>query len=152
MVMIPKTEAFKWRLFALLVTPYRVWVRAASEDISDWMRTVDRNWVANGPKKSSEDAIYQIALDTEGDMGSYGTINVLTMDGLETGFEREWHQTLRDKASLFNFSLIKLNMALSMYTSSRRIRCGRAFSRTATRCGGICGLPHCYGPLAACQS
>ena len=29
MIMIPKAEQFKWRLIALLVTPYRVWAREA---------------------------------------------------------------------------------------------------------------------------
>ena len=37
MVMIPKAEAFKWRLIAMLVTPYRIWARAAGEDVSAWM-------------------------------------------------------------------------------------------------------------------
>ena len=52
MVMIPKAEAFKWRLIAMLVTPYRIWARVASEDVSSWMKQLNRSWVANGPKKS----------------------------------------------------------------------------------------------------
>ena len=37
LVMIPKAEAFKWRLIAMLVTPYRIWARIAGEDVSKWM-------------------------------------------------------------------------------------------------------------------
>ena len=101
MVMIPKAEAFKWRLIAMLVTPYRVWARVASEDVSSWMKQLDRDWVANGPKKSSESAVYQIALDTAGDVGEYGCINVLMMDDLEKGFEKVQHDNLRAKAEVY---------------------------------------------------
>ena len=55
MVMIPKSEEFKWRVIAMLVTSYRVWAKAASEEASDWMRSLKREWIANGPKKTIGD-------------------------------------------------------------------------------------------------
>ena len=65
MVMIPKAQVGKWRLIAMLVTPYRVWARAAGEDVSRWMSSLDRDWIANGPGKAAEAAAYDIALDIE---------------------------------------------------------------------------------------
>ena len=51
MVMIPKTEAYKWRLVAMLCTNYRVWARRAGEDASRWMAKLNKPWIANGPQK-----------------------------------------------------------------------------------------------------
>ena len=36
MVMIPKAEEDKWRLIAILATPYRIWARRAGEMVSIW--------------------------------------------------------------------------------------------------------------------
>ena len=52
MVMIPKTEAFKYRLIALLTTFYRVWASLAGEQVSRWMTGLRRVWMANPPEKS----------------------------------------------------------------------------------------------------
>ena len=117
MVMLPKAEAFKWRLIAMLVTPYRVWARVAGEDVSTWMKKLRKDWVANGPKKSSEDAVYDIAIETEGDMGEYGIINVFMMDDLEKGFEKVIHSELDKKAAIYDFPTIPLKMALSVHRS-----------------------------------
>ena len=43
MVMIPKTEPYKWRLIAMLCTCYRIWARRAGEDVSRWITTLDRD-------------------------------------------------------------------------------------------------------------
>ena len=50
MVMIPKSEAFKWRLLAILVTPYRIWARAAGEDVSVWMSSLNGDWIVTAPR------------------------------------------------------------------------------------------------------
>ena len=87
MVMIPKSEIGKWRLIAMLVTPYRVWARAAGEDVSRWMASLDREWIANGPGKAAESAAYEIALDTEAAQLNGDMVNVTVMADLEKGFE-----------------------------------------------------------------
>ena len=77
-------EGDQFNIFiGILVTPYRVWARAAATQVSKWMSTLDREWIANGPKKASADAVYDIALDAEAAMGSYGHVNVVMMDDLE---------------------------------------------------------------------
>ena len=130
----------------MLVTPYRVWARAAGEDVSVWMKQLNKSWVANGPKKSSEDAVYDVALDTEADMGEYGMISVLMMDDLEKGFEKVKHAELRSKAEVYCFPPTPLKMALSMYTAQRRIRCWGAYSRAAvSEIGVLAGCPVAMG-------
>ena len=99
MVMIPKAEQFKWRFIAILVTPYRVWAREAGIAVSRWMNSLKRDWIANDPKKSSEDSVYEISLLTEANSGEYGAVNVLMMDDLEKGFEKVLHTNLRKKGS-----------------------------------------------------
>ena len=65
MVMIPKAEQYKWRLIAILVTPYRVWARKNGETVSSWMKGLQRDWIANGPGKAAAQAAYDIALSNE---------------------------------------------------------------------------------------
>ena len=148
MVMLPKAEAFKWRLIAMLVIPYRIWVRAAGEDVSVWMSSLDRDWIANGPKKSAEDAVYQLSIKTEGDASEYGKINVAIIDDLEKGFEKVSHDEIRKKASVYQLPEVIMNTALSMYTGARRIRCGKAYSKAAhTNMGVLAGCPIAMGLL-----
>ena len=148
MVMIPKAEAFKWRLIAMLVTPYRIWARAAGEDVSVWMSSLNRDWIANGPKKSAEDAVYQLSIKTEGDASEYGRVDVAVIDDLEKGFEKVSHDELRSKARVYRFPEVIMNVALSMYTGARRIRCGKAFSKAAhTQVGVLAGCPIAMGLL-----
>ena len=103
LVMIPKAEAYKWRLIAMLVTPYRVWARMEGEKVFVWMSSLKRTWIANGPKQSAEDAVYEIALQTEADLGEYGKTNVIVLDDLEKGFEKVTHSNLCDKAKVYDF-------------------------------------------------
>ena len=148
LVMIPKAEAFKWRLIAMLVTPYRVWARMAGEDVSRWMAALNKPWIANGPKQSAEQAVYDIALNTEADNGEYGKINMVIMDDLEKGFEKVIHDDLVKKAKVYQFPENPLTMALSMYKAARRIRCGKAFSKPViTDIGVLAGCPIAMGLL-----
>ena len=103
MVMISKAEQFKWRLIALLVTPYRIWARDAGRKISAWTTGLKRDWIANGPKKSSEDVAYDIALYSETAAGNLGQISVVIMDDLEKGFEKVKHEKPAEVAEEFNF-------------------------------------------------
>ena len=146
MVMIPKAEAFKWRLIAMLVTPYRIWARSAGEDVSKWMSSLKRDWIANGPKKSAEDAVYQFSIQTEGDASEYGNVNVAIIDDLEKGFEKVSHDEIRSKAGVYKFPEVIMNVALSMYTGARRVRCGKAYSKAAhTKIGVLAGCPIAMG-------
>ena len=146
MVMIPKAEAFKWRHIAMLVTPYRIWARAAGEDVSAWMIALKRDCVANGPKKAAEDAVHDIAISTEANVGEYNRIDVAMIDDLEKGFEKVEHDTIRLKSEVYHFPPVVLKMALSMYTGARRIRCGKAFSKAAyTKVGVLAGCSIAMG-------
>jgi len=148
MVMIPKAEAYKWRLIAMLCTYYRIWARRTGEDVSRWMATLDRDWIANGPGKSSEHAIYDIALDAEAHDNDPNGVEVTMMDDLEKGFEKVVHSNLLSKAEIYNFPCSKLPLALSMYTGRRRIRCGKAFSKpVCTTVGVLAGCPIAMGLL-----
>ena len=148
MVMIPKAEQFKWRLIALLVTPYRIWARDAGRKISAWTTGLKRDWIANGPKKSSEDAAYDIALYSEIAAGNLGQISVVIMDDLEKGFEKVNHADLLAKASIYGFPSDIAKLAIAMYRSPRRIRCGMAYSRaTRTNRGVLAGCPIAMGLL-----
>jgi len=132
----------------MLVTPYRVWARMAGEDVSRWMASLNKPWIANGPKQSAEQAVYEIALHTEADNGEYGKINAVIMDDLEKGFEEVIHSDLVEKAKVYRFPEKPLTMALSMYTAARRIRCGKAFSRPVfTEICVLAGCPIAMGLL-----
>ena len=141
-VMIPKAEQFKWRLIALLVTPHRIWARVASERASAWMKSLSRDWIANGPKKSNEDVAYEIALDAECAAGNFGEISVVMMDDLEKGFEKVDHVDLFHKADIYHYPSQICNAAVSMYQSPRRVKCASAYSKpTSTRRGVLVGCP-----------
>ena len=130
----------------MLVTPYRVWARAAGEDVSRWMTSLNMEWIANGPKKSAEDAVYQFSIKTEGYASEYGKLNVAIIDDLEKGLEKVLHAEIRSKASVYRFPETIMNTALSMYTGSRRIMCGKAYSRAArTKMGVLAGCPIAMG-------
>ena len=121
MVMIPKAEQYKWRLIALLVTPYRIWAREAGKKVSMWMSRLKRDWIANGPKKASEEVAYNIAMEAEAAAGNYGQISVVMMDDLEKGFEKVGHADLLDKINIYDFPRQIGRLAVSMYQSPRRI-------------------------------
>ena len=132
----------------MLVTPCRVWARTAGEDVSMWMSSLDREWIANGPQKYAEDAVYQFSIKTEGDASEYRNLNVDIIDDLEKGFEKVLHIEIRNKASVYRFPEAIMNIALSMYTGARRIRCGKAYSRAAhTKMGVLAGCPIAMGLL-----
>ena len=148
MVMIPKAQVGKWRLIAMLVTPYRIWARGAGEDVSRWMASLDREWVANGPAKAAEAAAYDIALDTEASQLDGEMVNVTVMADLEKGFERVRHDVIRKKAKVYGFPERILEPALSMYKAARRIRYGSAYSRAVyTKVGVLAGCPIAMGLL-----
>ena len=115
----------------MLVTSYRFWARAAGEDVSRWMSSLDREWIENGTKKSAEDAVYQFSIKTEGDASEQGNPNVAIIDDLEKGFEKVLHAEIRNKASVYCFPEAIMNTALSMYRGARRIRCGKAYSKAS---------------------
>ena len=148
MVMIPKAEAYKWRLIAMLCTMYRVWARRAGEDVSVWMKGLNRSWIANGPGKSSEHAAYDIAIDTEGHNNNPEVVDITIMDDLEKGFEKVVHNKIREKAHVFGFPPAKMELALSMYSAGRRVRCGKAHSEPVkTKIGVLAGCPIAMGLL-----
>ena len=47
----------------MLVAPYRVWARRAGEDVFKWMRSLGKEWIANGPGQAAEAAAQQAAAD-----------------------------------------------------------------------------------------
>ena len=65
MVMIPKAKHGTYRPIALLCAPYRAWAKQAGQEVSAWMHSLDREWLAVGPGKAAENAAYDIALMTE---------------------------------------------------------------------------------------
>ena len=106
------------------------------------------DWIANGPKLSAEDAMYDISLATEAHVGEYKKVDVAIIDDLEKGSEKVTHDTLVTHAKIYGFPPIELKMALSMYTGARRIRCGKALSRAAyTKKGVLAGCPIAMGLL-----
>ena len=132
----------------MLVTPYRIWARRAGEDVSRWMSTLDKPWIANGPCRASEHAAYDIAINTESENNDPNDIAVTVMDDLEKGFEKVVHDSIKDKANVYRFPLPKLKLALSMYTAERRIRCGKAYSKpVVTKVGVLAGCPLAMGLL-----
>ena len=142
MVMIPKTEAYKWRLIAMLCTSYRIWARRAGEDASRWMSSLRSKWVANGPRRASEQAAYDIALEAETRHNDPDDVVVTIMDDLEKGFEKVMHEEILKKAEVYNYPMTKLKLAVSMYTPERRIRCGKAYSvPVTTKVGVLAGCP-----------
>ena len=142
MVMIPKAEEGKWRLIAMLVAPYRIWARHCNKTIAHWMREQDREWVAYGPGCSAEGATYDAALEAERHTGRYTDTVVTIIGDLEKGFEKVIHRRLRAAAKAYKFPMTILNLALNMYKSNRRIRCGSAYSRPVkTNMGVLAGCP-----------
>ena len=132
----------------MLVTPYRVWARAAGEDVSRWMTSLDRQWIANGPGKAAETAAYDIALNTEAAQLDGQMVNITVMADLEKGFERVRHDVIRAKAKVYGFPERILEPALSMYKAARRIRYGNAYSRAVyTKVGVLAGCPVAMGLL-----
>ena len=101
--MLPKSEAYKWHLIAMLYRMYRIWARHGGEDISRWMASLKRVWVANELKKSAEQAAYDIALDGESVATDSDTVNITFMDYLEKGFEKVSHEILRKNSGLLQF-------------------------------------------------
>ena len=141
MVMIPKSEQYKWRLIALLVTPYRVWAREAGKKVSAWMTGLKRDCIANGPKAEA-------ALEAEAVAGNYGQIRVVMMDDLEKGVEKAGHADLWSKIGVYNFPPEIAKLAIAMYQSPRRIRCGAAYSESSrTNRGVLAGCPIAMGLL-----
>ena len=92
--------------------------------------------------------MYQLSIKTEGDASEYGKVDVAVIDDLEKGFEKVSHDELRSKARVYNFPEVIMNVALSMYTGARRIRCGKAYSKAAhTKVGVLAGCPIAMGLL-----
>ena len=151
MVMIPKTEENKWRLIAILATPYRVWARRAGELVSIWaekMADYGASWIGYGPGKSSEAAVYLAALIAEGGSGRNDDVTVTMISDLEKGFEKVLHTKLVVAAKVYDFPQTVLHLALDMYRADRRIRCGAAFSRAVrTNMGVLAGCPIAMGAL-----
>ena len=112
------------------------------------MTSLKREWIANGPKKASEDVVYEIALDAEMAAGNYGHISVVMMDDLEKGFEKVNHADLLDKATIYGFPPNICTLAVVMYQSPRRIRCAAAYSKSTTTTRGVlAGCPIAMGLL-----
>ena len=112
------------------------------------MDSLNKSWIANGPDMSSEKAIYDIALDAEAHNNNPDDIEITMMDDLGKGFEKVVHQNLRDKADVYNFPTGSLQLALSMYTGRRRIKCGKAYSGSvSTKVGVLAGCPIAMGLL-----
>ena len=106
MVMIPKAVADKWRLIAMLVTPYRVWARRAGEDVSKWSEKMQRQgheWIHYGPGKSAEGATYLAALSAEATTGRFDDLTVTMISDLEKGFEKVVHRKLYAAARVYDF-------------------------------------------------
>ena len=86
----------------MLCTPYRVWARRAGEDVSRWMQSLQKEWIANGPNRAAEQAAYDIALDCEAEADE-DAVDVTVMDDLEKGFEKVIHDNIRKKAENLPF-------------------------------------------------
>ena len=65
MVMIPKVQKWLWRQIAMLVIPYLIWARHADEGVSRWAVQLNKEWIACGSWKSTEEATYDAALMAE---------------------------------------------------------------------------------------
>ena len=146
MAKIPKAEALKWWLIAMLCTTYHVWARRACEGVSAWMASLNRPWIANGTKRASDHAAYDIALDAESVSNKPNNVDITVIDDLEKGFEKVVHQRLRDRADAYRFLVEKLNLALSMYTGERRVRCGRGTVNSIIQSRCSCRVSHRNGP------
>ena len=103
MVMIPKSEAYKWRLIAMLCTLCRVWAGRGGEDVSTWMKSLKRPWISNGLGCASQQAAYDIALSAEAAYTDTDNVHVTIMDDREKGFEKVRHQTLCERAEVYFF-------------------------------------------------
>ena len=126
----------------MLCTNYRIWARRSGEDASKWMEGLNKTWIANGHRKFSEGAAYDIALSIETASNNPDNIDITLMDDLEKGFEKVVHKDIEAKAKVYKYPLAKLRLALSMYTAERRIRCGKAFSfPVTTKIGVLAGCP-----------
>ena len=149
--MIPKAEEDKWRLIAILATPYRIWARRAGEMVSIWaeqMANYGASWIGYGPGKSSEAVVYMASLIAEGGGGRNDDVTVTVISDLEKGFEKILHSKLVAAAKVYDFPEMVLNLALDMYRAERRIRCGAAFSRSVrTNMGVLAGCPIAMGLL-----
>ena len=70
------------------------------------------------------------------------------MSDLYKGFEKVVHSHLIAAAYVYNFPLYILRLALDMYTSPRRIRCGAAMCKPVwTSMGVLAGCPIAMGAL-----
>ena len=116
MVMIPKPKHGEWRLTAMLPALYRVWAKQAGKEVSAWMHSLQRDWIAVGPGKASEHAAYDMALETEGATGPLEDWPATTMSDLHKGFEKVIHRHLITAAYVYNFPMYILRLALDMYT------------------------------------
>ena len=148
MVMIPKAEQYKWRLIAILVTPYRVWARKNGETVSSWMKGLQRDWIANGPGKAAEQAANDIALNNESLTTDDNEVAVTMLADLEKGFEKVTHSLIEANAAIYNFPPKIWKCAVAMYKAARRIRCGRALSTAVfSKIGVLAGCPIAMGLL-----
>ena len=112
------------------------------------MDKLKRVWVDNGSKKAAEHAAYKVALDAEICEGNSNKVNVTIMADLEKGFEKVHHSVIQMNATIYDFRPETLALALSMYTSPRRIKCGNAYSRAVnTVIGVLAGCPIAMGLL-----
>ena len=148
MVMIPKSKHGEWRLIAMLPALYRVWAKQAGKDVSAWMHSLNRDWIAFGPGKAAEAAAYDVALEAECTTGPLEDWAATTMSDLHKGFEKVVHSHLITAAYVYNLPMYILRMALDMYTSPRRIRCGAAVCKPVwTSMGLLAGCPIAMGAL-----
>ena len=142
MVMLPKADPGKWRLIAILPTPYRIWARHANRVIAQWIRDQDRTWVAYGPGCSAEGTTYEAALEAERHTGRYNGTVVTVVGDLEKGFEKVLHNNLVKAAKAYGLPMKIVRLALNMYRAGRRIRCGTAYSKEVfTNMGVLAGCP-----------
>ena len=95
----------------MLCTLCRIWARRAGEDISAWMLSLNQDWIANGLKRASEQAAYDVAMEVEAAANDRDNIDIT----LEKGFENVRHGVLRDRAAHYHIPVPKLNLAFSMY-------------------------------------
>ena len=103
MVMIPKAKHGTYRLIALLCAPYRAWAKQAGQDVSAWMHSLDRDWLAFGPEKAAETAAYDIALLAEAAVNDDEDWCATVMSDFEEVFEKVRHGHLVVAAHVYNF-------------------------------------------------
>ena len=147
LVCIPKEKEGEFRLIALLNVAYRIWAKEAAREVSKWMANLERDWVAFGPGCAAEDAAYDICLGAEA-ADDDSTYTVTLISDLEKGFEKVRHEKLVEAAEKYGFPRHILRLALDMYRSARRIKCGDALSLpTFTVQGVLAGCPIAMGAL-----